>query len=158
MNRKHLLAAETFRYSYTHYADHLEARNARFSKYMPDDVATLEKAEREGWDDARLARALDTSEENAQRLREFYREALEIIDAPTPAEAFRRAVRYSVQFALQEGLETEADVEDLVVQICFRAADLGYLLDMTDERLADYSGELRQEPGVNYSSDEISEV
>ena len=32
-----------------------------------------------------------------------------------------------------------------VVQICYRAADLGYLLDMTGERLADYSGELRQE-------------
>jgi hypothetical protein len=73
-------------------------------------------------------------------------------------DTYRFPPHYSIQFALQEGLETEADVEDLVVQICYRAADLGYLLDMTDERLADYSGELRQEPGVKYSSDEISQV
>jgi hypothetical protein len=154
MKRKQLLAAETFRYSYAHYADHLEGRNVRFTKYMPDDVATLEKAERDGWDDATLARVLDTPEESARLLRESYRKALDIVDAPTPAEAFRRSVRYSIRYTLQEGLETEEDVEALVVQICYRAADLGYLLDMTDERLSEYSETLRKEPGVTYWDDQ----
>ena len=153
MKRKHLLAAETFRYSYANYADHLESRNVRFTKYMPDDVATLERAEREGWDDATLARVLNVPAENAQRLREFYREALDVVDAPTPAESFRRGVRYSIRYALQEGLETEDDVEALVVQICYRAADLAYLLDMTGERLSEYSAALRKEPGVVYWDD-----
>jgi hypothetical protein len=153
MQRKYLLAAETFRYSYAHYADHLEGRNVRFTRYMPDDVATLERAEREGWDDKTLARALDTPEENAQRLREYYREALDIVDAPSPAEAFRRSVRYAIQYALQEGLASKDNVEELVVQICYRAADLGYLLDMTGERLSEYSEALRQEPGVSYWDD-----
>lgn len=61
--------------------------------------------------------------------------------------------RKSIRHALQEGLETEDDVEALVVQICYRAADLGYLLDMTDERLAEYSEALRKEPGVAYWDD-----
>jgi hypothetical protein len=57
MNRKQLLAAETFHYSYAHYADRLGG-NIRFDKWMPDDVDTLERAEQEGWDDSRLAQAL----------------------------------------------------------------------------------------------------
>jgi len=153
MKRKHLLAAETFYYSYAHYLDHLEVENARFTHYMPQDVDTLAKAESEGWDDARLARALEVSKEHARRLRKYYHEALDIVDAPTPAESFRRGVRFSIQHALEEGLETEKDVEDLVVQICYRAADLAYMLDMKDERLSEYSGALRREPGVKYRDD-----
>jgi hypothetical protein len=154
MRREYLLAAETFRYSYAHYADHVQGSNVRFTRYMPDDVATLERAEREGWDDAHLARALDVPQENAGRLRAFYHEALDIVDAPTPAEAFRRSVRYAVHNAVQEGLEAENAIETLVVQICYRAADLAYLLDMQGERLSEYSSDLRKEPGVEYWDDQ----
>ena len=153
MKRKYLLAAETFYYSYANYLSHLEVENARFTHYMPEDIDTLEEAESEAWDDVRLARALEVSEENARRLRQYYHEALDIVDAPTPAESFRRGVRFSIQHALEEGLETEEDVEDLVVQICYRAADLAYLLDMKDEPLSKYSRALRREPGVKYLDD-----
>lgn len=153
MERKYLLAAETFRYSFARYAERVEEDHVRYTKYMPEDISVLERAERENWDDVRLAQALEMPEENATRLRDFYRQALEIIDAPTPAEAFRRGVRHSIRYALEEGLKTEKDVEDLVVQICYRAADLGYMLDMARKRLSDYSRELRKEPGVRYLDD-----
>lgn len=145
MNRKQLLAAETFHYSYANYANHLGIGNIRFDKLMPDDVDTLERAEREGWDDARLAQALEVSEDRVEFWRESYRRAKSIIDAPTPAESFRRGVRYSIQDAIEEGLTAEKAIERLVTQICYRAADLAYLLDLEEETLSDYSRELRKE-------------
>ena len=38
----------------------------------------------------------------------------------------------------------------LIGQICYRAADLAYVLDMRDERLAQYSSALREESGVDW--------
>jgi hypothetical protein len=146
MNRKQLLAAETFHYSYANYANHLGIGNIRFDKLMPDDVVTLERAEREGWDDARLAQALEVPEDRVDFWRESYRRAKDIVDAPTPAESFRRGVRYSIQSAIEEGLTDEERIENLVTQICYRAADLAYLLDLEGEMLSDYSRELRKEP------------
>lgn len=42
------MAAELFNYSYDNYEDHL-GNNARFDKYMPEDAALLERAEKEEW-------------------------------------------------------------------------------------------------------------
>ena len=36
---------------------------------------------------------------------------------------------------MEEGLATDEQIEGLVVQVCYRAADLGYLLQLRDERL-----------------------
>jgi hypothetical protein len=143
MNRRYLLAAETFAYSYAHYADHLGG-HVRFDRWMPRDVDTLERVEREGWEDARLAAALEVEVEHIPRWRRAYQRARDIIDAPTPAESFRRGVRYSIQDAVEEGLADTEAIERLVVQICYRAADLAYLLDLKRERLSDYSLELRR--------------
>lgn len=144
MDRQQLLAAETFHYSYANYEDHLGIGNVRFDRLMPDDVDTLERAEQEDWDDARLAQALEVEEEHVGRWRLSYQRAKAIVDAPTPAESFRRGVRCSIEDAAQEGLADEQAIEDLVVQICYRAADLAYLLDVRGEALADYSAELRK--------------
>jgi hypothetical protein len=132
----------TAAYSYAHYADHLGG-HVRFDRWMPRDVDTLERAEREGWGDARLAAALEV--EQVPRWRRAYQRAKDIIDAPTPAESFRRGVRYSIQDAVEEGLADAEAIEGLVVQICYRAADLVYPLDLQEERLSDYSLELRRE-------------
>jgi hypothetical protein len=149
MNRKQLLA-ETFHYSYANYAAHLDG-NVRFDKWMPRDVDTLERAEQEGWDDSRLAQALEVSEDRVEFWRESYRRAKEIVDAPTSAESFRRGVRYSIQDAFEEGLTgDEREIEGLVTQICYRAADLAYLLDLEQRRLSDYSEELREEPDFGF--------
>jgi hypothetical protein len=173
MDRQQLLAAETFHYSYANYDDHLGIGNVRFDKLMPDDVDTLEQAEQEGWDDARLARALEVAEDKVEFWRESYRRAKDVIDAPTPAESFRRGVRYSIMDALEEGLAPdvargladdmargladdmargladEGAVERLVTQICYRAADLAYLLDLEGEILSSYSQELRSESAAD---------
>ena len=145
MDRRELLAAETFHYSYANYDDHLGIGNIRFDKLMPDDVDTLEQDAQKGWDDARLAEALEIEVDKVELWRESYRRAKDIVDAPTPAESFRRGVRYSIQDAVEEGLADEEAIEGLVTQICYRAADLGYLLDMEELLLSDYSSELREE-------------
>ena len=68
------MAAETF----AHYADPLGG-HVRFDRWMLRDVDTLERAEREGWEDARLAVALEV--EVGQVLR--WRRAYQPIDPPT---------------------------------------------------------------------------
>ncbi len=143
MNRKQLLAAETFAYSYAHYADQLG--NKRFDELMPNEIDILKQAEQEDWNDEALAEALDMEEEDVPFWRESYRRAKEIVDAPNAAESFRYGVRYSIQDALEDGLETEPDIENLVTQICYRAADLAYLLELEGETLSTYSEALRKE-------------
>ena len=65
--------------------------------------------------------------------------------AYSPAETFRNAVRQSILFILKHRALADAEVEDLVKQICYRAADLSYLLKTREERLEQYSAELRRE-------------
>lgn len=160
LERVHLLAAETFGYSYAHYWDHLIAGNVRFVQMMPDDVETLARAETEGWDPARLAEALDLSEDVVGSYQRAYREAVEIINSPSPAVAFRRGVHYSVQHAIEEGLDQEGAVERLVTQIGYRAADLGFLLAMEGTRLTDYEDILKEETkyDAQYWEEELPDV
>jgi hypothetical protein len=63
-------------------------------------------------------------------------------------------VRYSIKYAVEEGLETEEDFDQLATQICYRAADLAVLLEIEDKQLSDYSRELRRGKGVKYFGDE----
>jgi hypothetical protein len=146
MNRRFLLAAETFNYSFDKYADKLEIRAERFTRLMPGDIDILDKADRDNWTLEQLAGKLNVAPEQADILRGQYEKAKKIIDAPSPAESFRRGVRYSIRNAMDEGLKSDTDLEKLVVQICYRAADLSYLLDLRDQKLSEYSEELREEP------------
>lgn len=148
LDRWELLAAETYSYSYDHYAGH--RGNARFDRYMPDDVRVLDRAIRESWPLDRIAKELERSEEEASLLLDAFRDALEVVDAPTPADSFRRAVRQVIKRALAEGIHSEEQIEALVIQICYRAADLSFLLRSRNEPLHKYSDLLRREPGVVY--------
>jgi hypothetical protein len=147
MDREHLLAAEVFGYSYANYDDHLGG-NVRFDEMMPADVDTLAQDAEEGWDDERLAEALEVSEDRVASWRDAYQRAVDIVDAPSPAEAFRRGVRYSILDAVERGLADEGAIERLVTQVCYRAADLAYLLDMEGEVLSTFSKELRATSGA----------
>ena len=53
--------------------------------------------------------------------------------------------------AANEGLDSKERIEDLVIQICYRVADLGYLLKLENGELADYTDWLRREKDVDYS-------
>jgi len=140
-----MLAAELYGYSYAYYADHLGIGHIRFEEWMPESVEVLEQAVEEGWSHEEIAEALEIPETEVEGWLRLYREAKEIVDAPTPAEGFRRGVKFSIQYALEEGLEDEASIERLVTQIGYRAADLAFRLDMEGKRLSDYLDELRQE-------------
>lgn len=144
MDREKILAAETFSYSYANYANHLGIGHVRFEELMPQDVRILEQAEQEGWPIEKLAQALECNEDIAERFRVSYIRAKDIVDAPNAAESFRRGVRYSILNAVEEGLNGEAEIERLVTQICYRAADLAYLLDQEDRELSHYSKDLRE--------------
>lgn len=148
LDRWKLLAAETFSYSFDNYADH--RGNARFDRYMPDDVRILDRAVKESWPLDRLAKEFDRPEEDARVLLTSFQDALEVVDAPTPAESFRRSVRQVIKHALVDGLESDEQIESLVVQVCYRAADLSFLLRSRDEPLHKYSDLLRREPDVQY--------
>jgi hypothetical protein len=150
LTRAQLLAAEIFGYSFQNYEDHLGIGHVRYERMMPDEAVLLERAVREQWPLAKVATALETSEENAEHLLNRYHRAIAVIDAENPAESFRNAVRFVIQDAVSDGLSDEAAIEKLVTQICYRASDLGYLLKLRGEYLSRYSERLRKEPGVEY--------
>lgn len=143
MKRIHLLAAELYSYSYDNYENHLGIGNVRFDRLMPEDAKLLEQAEKEGWTDEQIAAQSDFEMEDIPRLRERFKEAKTIIDAESPAEAFFRAVRASVEYAVNEGLDNQKSIDHLTGQICYRAADLSFLLKQRNEQLWEYSKELR---------------
>lgn len=149
MNRTQLLAAELFSYSYANYQDHLGV-NERFDRLMPHTVETLETAEREEWPTTKLARELDVDIEQAEDLLQRLQDARSVVDADNPAEAFRSGVRQSIRLALDLGHENTEDVEKLVMQICYRAADLAYLLKLEGTSLSRFSRHLRRDPEVEY--------
>jgi plasmid stabilization system protein ParE len=152
MKREYLLAAEVYGYSYENYKNHLGIGKVRYDRLMPNDALLLERAERERWDDARVARELEIELKNVSRFRKAIRHALFIVDAPDAAESFRRGVRVSIESALGNRLTGESEIESLVEQICYRAADFGYLLDQEGKQIAHYSHQLRH--GVQMDVDE----
>lgn len=145
LTRRQMLAAEIYGYSLDNYADHLGIGNVRFEKLMPQDVDVLEQAERENWDATRIAQALDISEKDAADWQRAYQDAKAIVDAATLVDGFRRGVRSSIQFAIEQGLSDKDSIERLVTQICYRTADLSFRLKMAKKQLSDYSEELREE-------------
>jgi len=149
MNRTELLAAELFNYSYANYQDHLGV-NIRFDELMPQTVLTLEKAEAEEWPLKELARELEVDSQQAEDLLERLQEARQVVEAENPAESFRNGVRQSIQMAVESGLESAEEIEQLVRQMCYRAADLAYLLKVEGSSLSRYSRHLRREPDVEY--------
>ena len=144
MERIHLLAAEIFRYSYANYDDHLGI-NERFDTLMPRDAELLETALKEEWPIDKVAQELEISVEIARKFLFAVKEALEVVDAENPAESFRNAVRQSIEVALKDGLDSTATVQSLVTQICYRAADLGFVLDKKGHHLSQYSRHLRKD-------------
>ncbi len=153
MTKKHLLAAELFHYSYDHYDDHLEGGNLRFTKLMPRDIEVMQRAEKENWTHKQIAKAIEIDEERVPGWLESWERAKDIVNAVNPSESFRKGVKYSIIDALREGLSLEDNekIDDLVIQICYRAADLGYLLDREGAKLSDYSEWLRRDKDVNYT-------
>lgn len=149
MERIHLLAAEIFRYSYANFDEHLGI-NERFDKLMPRDAEMLEIALKEEWPIDKVAHELDVSAEIAHNYLIAVKEALEVVDAENPAESFRNAVRQNIKSALEDGLDSPETIETLVIQICYRAADLGLLLDKKGHYLSQYSRHLRKEPDTEY--------
>jgi hypothetical protein len=143
LTSKQLLAADTFGYSYANYADHLGIGNDRFDRLMPGDIETLQAYEKNGWDNQKLARVLGVNPDEAQHILNKYQLAEQIHSTDNAAESFRIAVTQSINSSLAEGLKTPDDVESLARQICCRAADLAYLLELEGKQLSDYSEALR---------------
>jgi hypothetical protein len=151
MNRAQLLAAEIFGYSFANYEDHLGIGNVRYERLMPVAAETLETAEREAWPATKIAEELEVDVERAAHLLTSFQRAREVVGAENPAEAFRIGVRFSIWDAVEEGLHEAESIAKLVTQICYRAADLAFLLEREGKTLSQYSRHLRREPGVEYA-------
>lgn len=82
-----------------------------------------------------------------ERLQDAYR----IVEAANPSESFRESVRQKLQVLLGDKISSEEELEKIVVQMCYCAADLGSLLEWEDSRLVDYSEWLRRTPDCDYS-------
>jgi hypothetical protein len=156
MERIYLLAAEIFSYSYAHYEDHLGI-NERFDRIMPRHAQMLETALKEEWPIDKVAHELEVPADIARGYLIAVKDALEIVDAENPAESFRNAVRQCIKSALEDGLDSPEAIESLVMQICYRAADLGLLLDNKGHYLSQYSRHLRKEPDTEYYEDYFEE-
>ena len=150
LTRVQLLAAEIFGYSYANYVDHLGIGNVRFDSLMPQDAKILERAVAEAWNLERVAEELDVDPDNAAALMSATRDALEVVDAENPAEAFRNSVRQILLHAGTEGLDSDEAIEQLVIQICYRVSDLSHLLRRDGNPLARYCRHFRREPDVTY--------
>ena len=146
----HLLAAEIYGYSYFNYVNH--EGNPRFDRYMPQTVKQLRRAIAEEWPKDRIAKTLDIPLEKVDVFLEAYRDGMDVVFAHNASESFRAGIKQSIQKALRDGLKSEEDVDKLVIQICYRAADLGYLLDCEGKELSDYDMWLTRQKGVNYSA------
>ena len=144
MKRIHYLAAEIFFYSYDNYDGHLGG-NERFDGIMPKEARILDKALDGSIDVKDLASRLHVDEDGLIDLLSKAKTARKIVDADNPAKGFREALRQTVDYAVKEGLTGEDAVEALVGQICYRVADLGFLIKQREEQLEQYSEELRHE-------------
>jgi hypothetical protein len=113
---------------------------------MPEDVRVLEAALEGPVDVKALGKRLKLDEDGVLGLLTRMKNALKIVDAQTPAAGFREGVRQSIEHAVKQGLDDPKAITDLVGQICYRAADLSFLLKERNETLHQYSEELRREP------------
>jgi hypothetical protein len=144
MERIHFLAAEIFFYSYDNYDDHLGG-NARFDRLMPEEARLLDAALEGNIDARKLSKKLKMSEDDLIEYLQRAKNARKIVDAAGPAEGFREAVKQSIQVAVEQGMKSESDIAALVGQICYRAADLSFVLQQKGQRLEDLSQDLRRE-------------
>jgi predicted transcriptional regulator len=150
LDRIKLLASELFSYSYDNYADHVEGGNERFTKLMPNDVRVLIKAVEEKWSENKISEELKIDINEVKNYLARFEVAKKIVDALNPSESFRNSIKDIVERAVKDRLTNE-EIDQLVIQICYRTADLGYLLDLENNKLSDYSEWLRRDKGVDYS-------
>jgi hypothetical protein len=145
MERKHLLAAELFSYSFEIYRNHLGIGNNRFETYMPHDAILLEQAEFENWPDERIATELEVELDTVPEWRKNIVRAKSIVDAANPAESYRLSIQFLIQDSIDKDFANHKNIADLVTQICYRTSDMSVLLELRGESLAKYSDLLREE-------------
>jgi len=151
MTQHQLLTAELFDYSYDNYADHLEVGNARFKKIMPEFCATLGEAIDNKLPKEKIAQRLKIDPDKVDSWIKSYKDSAEIVNAVNPSEAFRISLQKIMYGKMKENLDTKEKIDDLIIQICYRVADLGYLLELEKSELSDYSDWLRRDKDVDYS-------
>jgi hypothetical protein len=145
MERKHILAAELYSYSFENYRNHLGISNDRFETLVPQDAILLERAESERWSDDQIANELEVERDSVPEWRQKFMRTKSVVDAADPAESFRIGVRFSIQDALENSISSSEDIYGLVTQICYRTSDMSVLPGLREESLSKYSDALRQE-------------
>jgi len=143
VNRIHYLAAEVYGYSYDNYQEKVEMGHVRFTKYMPQAIKILEKAEIEPISNSELAKKLEIEVDKIDEWKEAYKRAKEIVDAGSAGASFKTGVRETVKNYVEEDKINKESIDALVEQILYRTADFGNLLKRENKELYEYSEMLR---------------
>lgn len=146
MERYKLLAAELLGCTYASYQAQVGVGNPKYDRLMPRHARTLDQARQQNWPLEQVAHKLDIDAQQAKVDLEKFDAAKKVVDAPNPAEAFREAVRQ----LLQPMCADSKKLDELVCKVCFRASDMGVLLEHRGETLNRYSLHLRRDPGMPY--------
>lgn len=146
MDRYKLLAAELLGCTYASYKAQVGVGNPKYDRLMPRHARTLEQARQQNWPLEQVAHKLDIDAQQAKTDLEKFDAARKVVDAPNPAESFREGVRQLLQALCPDAKK----LDELVSKVCYRASDLGQLLEQRGETLNRYSLHLRREPGIPY--------
>jgi len=143
MKEIHYLAAEVYGYSYDNYQEKIEMGHVRFTKYMPDSIRILIKAENENWDDEKLANKLEIDIDQVNSWKNSFRNAQSIVKGEHAGDSFKIAIRKTILDAVESGLSNDEEIETLIEQIYYRTNDFGFLLNKEGRKVSDYSIYLR---------------
>jgi DNA-directed RNA polymerase specialized sigma subunit len=139
MNRIQYLSAEIYGYSYDNYQEKVEMRHVRFTKYMPQTIKILEKAELKPISDADLAKKLEIEIDKIEEWKEVYKSAKMVVDAGNAGDSFKIGIKETVKNFVEEEKMNEEKINELVEQILYRTADFGFLLKRENKEISDYS-------------------
>ena len=144
LTRFHQLAAEVFGYSFDSYAEKVDFGRVRFTSTLPKIVRKMENLRDAGRSVEEIAQAIDRDLETTRQLLDRLDDALAVVDADTPAVAFREGVRRAIEQREPADGDESGGTDELLGLISRRAADLGWLLDESGHRLSDFNATFRE--------------
>jgi len=139
MNRHQLIAAEMYGYSYDHYQDKIDIRHKRFTKYMPQDIRTLEKGLEEGVSDAELAKRLEMDVKDIPNYKAAFERSVLVVDTKNAGEAFKVSLRQTLVNYIERGKFDKENIDAIIEQILYNTTDFAFLLRREDKTISDYS-------------------
>ena len=85
-----------------------------------------------------MASKLEVEIDDIEKMKQALDRAIKIVDNSNAGEVFIAGIKQSIKNAMDKGLVTESDIDALILQICYRVSDFGFLLNEEDKSISDY--------------------